>query len=132
MGMFDDVRCEAPLPDCFTGVNFQTKDFACEMDKYTITKGGRLVRRYVADYEPTPESEWEYVGATDPLHQIWHMHSKRKALYAERDTDFHGWLNFYTSEGRGNTELPYKWYEYRAKFTDGNLVEIQRVETDET
>lgn len=115
MGMFDDVRCEIPLPDSFAGVNFQTKDFACEMDKYTITKGGRLVRRY-----------------TDPLHQIWHMHSKRKAIYAERDTDFHGWLKFYTSEGGGNTDLPYKWYEYRAKFTDGNLVEIQRVETDET
>jgi hypothetical protein len=46
MGLFDDVRCAVPLPDGFTGRDFQTKDFEDPyMDKYVITSEGRLVRR---------------------------------------------------------------------------------------
>lgn len=119
MGMFDYVRCEVPLPDGFKG-ELQTKDFDCPyLERYTITKGGRLTHRYVSDYEPVPESEWEHIGATDPLHQLWHEQSKRKPIYAERDTNFHGLLNFYASAGG-------VWHEYNAKFTDGQLVSIEQ------
>lgn len=45
MGLFDDVRCDVPLPDGFEGRSFQTKDFEDPyMDKYVITNAGRLVR----------------------------------------------------------------------------------------
>lgn len=45
MGLFDDLRCDAPLPDGFPSPdNFQTKDFACELAKYTITADGKLKR----------------------------------------------------------------------------------------
>lgn len=123
MGMFDNVKCEAPLPDGFTAPCFQSKDFACEMDTYTITSAGRLMRRYVQDRVPTPESEWEYVGATDPLHQLWHESSKWRNIYAERDVNFHGWMRFYTDTGK-HADGTFQWHEYKAKFTDGQLVEI--------
>lgn len=45
MGMFDDVKCEVPLPDGYNGEWFQTKDFECSMlDKYVIRADGRLLR----------------------------------------------------------------------------------------
>lgn len=120
--MFDNVVCEKPLPDGFEGV-FQSKDFACEMDTYTITKDGRLTRRYVSHYEPVPESEWEYSNPNGALEEIWHEQSKRRPIYGTRDIDFHGWLNFYAAVGSRH-EGNWEWHEYRAKFTDGELVEI--------
>jgi hypothetical protein len=45
MGMFDDIRCEMPLPEWPEGEvpYFQTKDMDCALDHYTITKEGRLI-----------------------------------------------------------------------------------------
>jgi hypothetical protein len=128
MGMFDYVRCELPLPDGWGAdgsyVELQTKDFEFPyLETYTITKGGRLTRRFVSDWEPVPESEWEYVGDDNPLHKLWHERSKRKPIHSERDVNFHGMLNFYGSEGT-------RWHEYNAKFTDGQLVSIEAA-TDE-
>lgn len=124
MGMFDDVFCERDLPDGYTGKAFQSKDFACEMDKYTITRDGRLTRRYVSDTEPVPESEWEYSkDDSNPLHRLWHEGSKRKNVYSECDMNFHGWFRFYDGSG-SHKDGTWKWHEYKAKFTDGQLVEI--------
>lgn len=102
MGMFDDVICEAPLPDGWEGKCLQTKDLDCLLCIYTITKGGRLIRTSPAWYEDSD-----------------------KTVISE-DTNFHGILNFY-----GHEDLPDKqlvWHEYNAKFTDGNLVSITKVE----
>lgn len=67
MGLYDYVRCKRPLPDGFTG-ELKTKDFDCPyLEIYTITEGGRLTHRYISDWEPVPESEWEYVGDDNPL-----------------------------------------------------------------
>lgn len=119
MGLFDYVRCNVPLPDGFDG-ELQTKDFDdAYLETYTITKDGRLMQRYVSDREPVPESEWKYVGDDDPLHKLWHEQSKWKLIFAERDVNFHGILNFY---GGGGTD---EWHEYNAKFTDGTLVSIE-------
>lgn len=120
MGLYDYVRCEVPLPDGFTG-ELQTKDFDdAYMETYTITKDGRLTQRYASDRQPAPESEWKHVGADDPLRQFWHEQSKWKLTYSERDTNYHGMLNFYGSSGD-------EWHEYNAKFTDGRLVKIDLV-----
>lgn len=126
MGMFDDVRCERELPDGFDGRDFQTKDFACELDKYTITADGRLKRRYVSDWVPTDESEWRYSpDDPDPLHQIWHLNSKRRPVYSECDMNFHGIVNFYTGTG-DRKDGTWEWFQYKAKFTDGTLVSVER------
>ena len=139
MGMFDYVKCEVPLPDGFEG-ELQTKDFANPyMETYTITKDGRLLRRYIVDHKPVPEGEWEYsADDPNPLHRIWHEHSKTRPVLAEEDVEYHGWLNFYGYSGDVNDRYKpggeYQWHEYNAKFTDGRLVTIEvqlpRVELD--
>jgi len=46
MGMFDNLRCEYPLPDAAAqNFDFQTQSFDCLLDDYVITKEGRLVKR---------------------------------------------------------------------------------------
>lgn len=125
MGLFDYVRCEVPLPDGFDG-ELQTKDFDdAYMERYTITKDGRLTLRYVVERVPVPETEWKYVGATGALEQIWHEQSKTRPVFAEKDMNFHGMLNFYGSSGSRDAGN-WQWHEYNAKFTDGNLVSIER------
>jgi hypothetical protein len=55
MGMFDEIRCEVPLPDGgrTADVQFQTKTFPCPcMQRYVITQFGRLVDSVGNDLEP--------------------------------------------------------------------------------
>lgn len=68
MGMFDELTCEHPLPQHSgvpdPGKNFQTKEFECYMEAYTITTGGRLLRGGVdTDYHGWLEFH-EYRGRT--------------------------------------------------------------------
>lgn len=104
MGMFDYVQCDYPLPseekptiktERFNAVEFQTKDTACRMDKYTIELNGNLMIERdwgVGDYETAPKEKSDYTG----------------------------WMTFYTSEG--HPLFPdYKWFEYEAEFFRGQL-----------
>ncbi len=99
--MFDWVRCEIPLPDGWEpkGLTLQTKDFDCQLDIYTITSEGRLRHRF--DYEDT--------------------------VNKEIDIDYHGNFRFYATEGKtsGKRGKDWFWHEYKAKFTDGQLVVIE-------
>jgi len=99
MGMFDDVRVEVPLPDGAILDGFQTKDFECLLDTYTIRSDGELWRDVWANSE---EENCERV-------------------------DFHGKFYFYTFTDEGNAVN--SWHEYEAKFTDGRLVEIVVLES---
>lgn len=95
MGMFDEIRCEAPLPDGFDGsrVWFQTKSFPFPcMQRYTITEGGRLVDSLGNDIEPD------------------------------------GYIIFYAAEDSEDDR--HSWREYRARFREGALDQIVRVETE--
>ena len=106
MGLFDDIKCEFPLPDECKETNFQTKDFPDPyLDKYVITKEGKLAKR-------------TFSGVGDE----WH-HDKDEPM------EFHGILNFYTYTG-SHEAGDFKWWEYAAKFTDGKLVSITRVDRD--
>ena len=56
MGMFDEIRCDADLPDddCEAGECFQTKTFPAPcMCRYRITASGRFVDSDGNDLEPT-------------------------------------------------------------------------------
>lgn len=45
MGMFDDIRCEMPIPVQWRPLHsWQTKSLGCEMDKYVIRADGLLIR----------------------------------------------------------------------------------------
>lgn len=43
MGMYDEVRCDIPLPVEDADGHYQTKDMACGLHEYRITIDGRLV-----------------------------------------------------------------------------------------
>ena len=54
MGMYDEIRCDAPLPDGGGSGNiwFQTKSFPSPcLQRYVITQGGRLVDSVGHDLE---------------------------------------------------------------------------------
>lgn len=101
MGMFDYIDCKYPLPDKEAqDLGFQTKSLNCTMTKFEINEAGRLIE-YRHRYAED-ESEVDSIQ----LH----------------DYEYHGYLNFYTST-KDN-----KWYQYKAKFTDGTVVNIVRCE----
>lgn len=101
MGMFDTLRCQYPLPDKIVQADsFQTKSLDRLLDNYTITKAGKLILQRQRNYE---------------------------ASVKKITIDFHGDLRFYTSKG-AREENNYEWFEYIARFTDGKLQWIKRVE----
>lgn len=108
MGMFDYVRCKVPLPDGWQpGHDLQTKDLGCLLDLYFIEPDGKLKRQPFREHGE-PQLPLEASG-------------------------FHGVLRLYSYEGDINAPDWTRekcWHEYRAKFTDGQLVEIVHVPED--
>jgi len=135
MGMFDYIRCEKPLPDGWglegDVVGLQTKDFDCEMVTHVITADGRLMLERVDRVEEVPKEKRPFPNAeAGTLESICGSISYVKSLH---DSAFHGWVHFGGLEeiGRDPDEKYgprgrpiYKDHRYRAKFTDGQLVEI--------
>ena len=133
MCMFDWVRCEAPLPDPpgEKHSGFQTKDLDCSMDTYRITVDGRLELEKIVS-EPVPEAERP--PPPGPEASIFEKLQAIGGYYREVsrswvDQNHHGYLKFYTSTSLPSAEgrPTYNWHEYRAKFTDGRLVEIVKI-----
>lgn len=120
MGMFDYVEVDKAhgLPD----VEYQSKDFDCEMTTIRITENGHLeIER--CDYESVPKAERPYPNEDGFLGM---MGSMRKINCHWDDLRFHGIFNFYGQSGPNISE---DWLEYSAKFSDGKLVEIVRDNT---
>jgi hypothetical protein len=118
MGMFDNIKCDYPLPDS-EGMEevFQTKDLENVMDELTITKEGRLILHSVV-WEVVPEEERPYYGKPEWEMGIFKMFgSLRRIPTGDRDLKFHGILNMY----RIKEDF---MYEYDLQFTDGNLTKI--------
>lgn len=111
MGMFDDLRCRYPLPDPEAQEwGFQTKDFDCLMDDYTITEDGRLIK-HVTRCEEVPEEDRPYFGKPEwdddpdlPGRNSWFRlcGSIRRVPVEDREIPYHGDIRFYT----GRVRLP--------------------------
>lgn len=99
MGMFDTVICDAELPiEVDHGPyhdDFQTKDFENILLRLRITKEGRLMVE-AGGFGEGQEYEW---------------HNRDGSLFS-------GEFNFYTNGANG------RWYEFTARFEDGQLQEI--------
>ena len=104
MGLFDDVYCEADLPPGHpeSERSFQTKSLGNCLDRFTITKEGRLILHSVR-YESSGE-------------QSEGLRSLRMTAIptGDVDTEFHGDMELYTSVGD-------RFVEYVARFTHGTL-----------
>lgn len=102
MGMFDYISCEYPLPvsttDDVRKHKYQTKSLDCELNIYTITEDGRLLKREFDEDAPTSEETWKeldkYIG----------------------EVVFYGW-----PEKKSN---PKRWLEFSAYFVHGKLAEF--------
>ena len=99
MGMFDSIFCEIPLPDGYAPNRpCQTKALDNELAIYRITPEGRLVQEETGIFKgdrPDPPVDMEH----------------------------HGYIVFYDIEGDASDDDA-MWHEYKAKFTDGQCIEI--------
>lgn len=124
MGMFDEIKVNLdllPLNDDERNILandiFQTKSLHRCMDEYEISKEGKLLlhsyRIESTPYEPDNSKDWTVTFG------------KLKRIFERTSiVDYHGIINFY---GVGKDD---KIYEFNAKFTDGNLVTIVRLENE--
>jgi len=128
MGMFDNIKCEYPLPGTNAGMNldFQTKDFGDGfvggyMDDYTITREGELIF-HKKEYEFVEEKDRPYYGKPEwDKNPLLQLAGCMKTIHLEDEArDYHGILNIYTMVGD-------TWYEYEFKFTDGKVVGVKRI-----
>ncbi|KXB32505.1 hypothetical protein AT959_02130 [Dechloromonas denitrificans] len=121
MSMFDNIRCEVPLPDDFEGDPlFQTKDFERVLATHVIRGDGL----YLDDghYETVPKAERPNPDAADgTLEDL--KGSLRWAPNLVHHPEAHGIVNFYGDDAAGTL------HEYEAKFMDGQLIGI-KVRTD--
>lgn len=126
MGMFDWVHCDYPLPGKPEGLrlSFQTKDLDNQMDTYTITAEGRLLKRCV-EWEDTPADELPYKD--EPEGSFARLFGCMREKSAEIvDTNYHGDLIFYSEDETADREMPLPWYEYTIRFTQGQVTEVTR------
>lgn len=97
MGMFDEIRCHAPLPDdgACADTCFQTKSFPAPcLQRYFITEAGRLLDALGHDLEPDG-----YIN--------FYTSSAFETMPAKPER--------------------HEWIEYRARFSEGQLRKIVRV-----
>jgi len=63
MGLFDTVNCEYRMPNpAHQDLEFQTKDLECLLDRYVITRDGRLIRRGSELRGLERDVEWPFHG----------------------------------------------------------------------
>lgn len=122
MGMYDILKIninKLPLSDSEKksigdNVEWQTKDFECILSTAEITDEGRLrFLHFKYDWDENAESA------------LSELTGKMGALITKDEkwielNDYHGFVNFYTYINK-------VWYGFNAKFTDGQLVNIERV-----
>jgi hypothetical protein len=132
MGMYDDLKCEYPLPNKeVQNETFQTKDFECQMEEYLITREGKIIHHAVR-YETVPEKERPYYGTPewDEKPFVRSFGCIRTIPVGDVEIPFHGDITFYTYLGDVNTD-DYEWYEYEVRFTEGILTKIKRINPTE-
>ena len=125
MGMFDYLFIDTnmlPISDEEKIIigdepGWQTKDFENIMTEIYITNDGELkINQW--EYEVVPKEERPHPDG-DGIAGL--AGSLRRSNEKLETIPYHGYVNFYNSINR-------EWYEFRAKFTDGKLIEIKRTE----
>jgi len=126
MGMYDHLYVEdlslLPLTESereglTTEAEWQTKSLDCVLTDVYLTPDRRLeVLNF--EYEEVPKEERPHPDKDGFMGMIG---SLRRVNERRVDTGHHGYLNFYTSH-KGER------FKFRAKFTDGVMVEIVRCE----
>ena len=129
MGMFDNIKCELPLPlnkkeqVKFSKVNwkdivFQTKDTDCTLSTYSIRKNGKLYGLFVEGENIRVISEKEEKKIKKQGRFCWPYEFQEKSRKYKFEK-FTGDLYFYDSifDEEGNEY----WAEFSGKFVNGVL-----------
>jgi hypothetical protein len=96
-------------------MDWQTKDFDCDMTEIYITNEGELkINRW--NYEAVPKKERPYPNDEDLPGLAGSLRRVNEQL---EPISYHGYVNFYSGVGD-------EWFEFNAKFENGKLVEIVR------
>lgn len=107
MGLFDTVECDYLLPDPrHQHLQFQTKDLACFMERYTITRDGRLLKHPWGDF----------------------LEGQRPVVERDVELPIHGDIRIYDLDPDGGNEL----VEYVVRFTHGRVERVRRERKGET
>ena len=126
MGLFDEIKCDYPLPVTMEMVDFdidvqdvifQTKDFENLMEEYIISEDGELLL-------VKKSFKWVEDGSQFFKGHLEEIDSKIVPA------DFHGKINFYCYEDLPEMDGVMRVFdaEYEAKFTDNKLVDLQLVD----
>ncbi len=124
MGMYDTLFIHAdmlPVSDeekikIGDAIDWQTKDLECIMTEVYITDDGE-VKISCWEYETVPKEERPHPEEDGILGLCGSVRRINEHL---ETLPYHGYINFY-SDVKG------EWYEFIAKFTDGKLVNIERI-----
>lgn len=139
MGMFDHVVVEEGVdlpefPDDASEYTWQTKDFdTLNFTTYKITDDGRLLQEEF-HYEEVPKEERPYPDADPDEEPLKAMAGRMKKVndgWTERQ--YHGIVNFYHAIPIDDDPIDgdRMWWEYDAKFTDGQLENINLTDKHE-
>ncbi len=117
MGMYDELHCNYPLPGTpavIQQATFQTKAFHRTLEHYTITEDGQLIyHQEHREWEPDESSLFggylKLVNVVDVL------------------LPYHGDIRFYTSLEQPEHSREREWWEFEARFTEGQLTRIRRL-----
>lgn len=124
MGMFDDIKCEYPLPQPeepkgFTGeIYFQTKDLECCLDKYQIREDGTLWIQTV-EYEYPENVDNEDLSWGDIKLDIKEKMSRWDPVKTTRSINMHSAID-------GDGEYDY-WIVYEVTFLDGKVIKTDLI-----
>jgi hypothetical protein len=133
MGLFDFLRCAAPLDDRVGSEEvFQTKDLDCCMETYWVDPSGRLWRLdESATYDIVEENEEELRRARENREWLSPFHLVRNGNHGKviphRLTRT---IRIYPSDWRSKVKdkLHYSdWPEYELTFRDGELILVQLI-----
>ncbi len=101
MGLFDTVECDYLLPDPrHQRLEFQTKDLACCMERYTITRDGRLLKHPWGDV----------------------LNGPRPVLEKDVELPIHGDIRIHGVDPDAGSGL----VEYVVRFTQGRVERVRR------
>lgn len=116
MGMFDDLRCEYPLPaKGANALSYQTKDTPAQwLDQYVIDATGKL---HHEEYETEDHSDPNAEG----LARLFGSATRVNKRLVPVD-DFTGEIRFYDLPGEG------QWIEFSSYFINGQLQSVSLVE----
>jgi len=128
MGMYDTIKINKdllPISDyektlVTEDIDWQTKDFNSCLTEIYINDDGTL-DEVEFEYEEVPIEERPYPNADGFMKMAGSMrrtNERKVRLY------HHGMINFYS-------HIDDEWFEFRAKFTDGIMVDINRINSTE-